>query len=236
MKRVGLAAALVMLCASSASAESVRAMTARAAEHIAEWNYSDARPLIEALHAQAPTLPETIFLRAEMAFLDGKYKSAIEILETLPPNKQKRRVERLSSLISSTLVATDGFKSYQSRNGHFEILYKPGKDEVIVELAGDALERAYEAIGDDLGYRPQHPVRVELLERPKDLAKTSTLTENDIRTTGTIALCKYNKLMAVTPRATVFGYAWIDTLVHEYVHYVVSVKAATECPCGFTKA
>jgi tetratricopeptide (TPR) repeat protein len=26
----------------------------------------------------------------------------------------------------------------------------------------------------------------------------------------------------VTPRATIFGYQWMDTLVHEYVHYVVS--------------
>jgi len=29
-------------------------------------------------------------------------------------------------------------------------------------------------------------------------------------------------LMVVSPRATVFGYPWMDTLVHEYVHYVVS--------------
>ena len=40
----------------------------------------------------------------------------------------------------------------------------------------------------------------------------STLTEKEIETTGTIALCKYGKLMIVTPRATVFGYPWMDTL------------------------
>ena len=50
----------------------------------------------------------------------------------------------------------------------------------------------------------------------------SPLTETDIETTGTIALSKYNKLMVVSPRATIFGYPWMDTLAHEYTHLVVS--------------
>jgi tetratricopeptide (TPR) repeat protein len=58
----------------------------------------------------------------------------------------------------------------------------------------------------------------------------STLTEKEIETTGTIALCKYNKLMVVTPRATLFGYPWMDTLAHEYVHHVVSTASADEVP------
>jgi tetratricopeptide (TPR) repeat protein len=77
-------------------------------------------------------------------------------------------------------------------------------------------------IGEDLGYEPNEPVRVEILSHPSDLARVSTLTAGEIETTGTIALCKYNKLMVVTPRATVLGYKWMDTMVHEYVHYAVS--------------
>ncbi|HLL23320.1 MAG TPA: hypothetical protein VK427_14380, partial [Kofleriaceae bacterium] len=55
-----------------------------------------------------------------------------------------------------------------------------------------------------------------------DLAKLSPLTEQDIETTGTIALSKYNKLMVVSPRATIFGYPWMDTLAHEYTHLLVA--------------
>ena len=33
---------------------------------------------------------------------------------------------------------------------------------------------------------------------------------------------KYNKLMVVSPRATLFGYPWMDTLAHEYTHLLVS--------------
>ena len=50
----------------------------------------------------------------------------------------------------------------------------------------------------------------------------SPLTEAEIETTGTIALSKYNKLMVVSPRATLFGYPWMDTLAHEYTHLVVA--------------
>jgi tetratricopeptide (TPR) repeat protein len=73
-------------------------------------------------------------------------------------------------------------------------------------------------------------VRVEILGAPADLARVSTLTEKEIETTGTIALCKYGKLMVVTPRATVFGYPWMDTMVHEYVHYVVSRMSHDKVP------
>ena len=65
----------------------------------------------------------------------------------------------------------------------------------------------------------------------------SPLTEDEIETTGTIALSKYNKLMVVSPRATLFGYPWMDTLAHEYTHLVVSRGSrTTPCRCGCRRA
>jgi tetratricopeptide (TPR) repeat protein len=58
----------------------------------------------------------------------------------------------------------------------------------------------------------------------------SPLSETEIETTGTIALSKYNKLMVVSPRATIFGYPWMDTLAHEYTHLVVSRVAHDAVP------
>src|SRR5205823_2133054 len=117
-----------------------------------------------------------------------------------------------------------------SSKGHFVISYAPGADEVIVDLAGDTLEAAYDALGSDLGYTPDEPVRVEILGKPADLAKMSPLTEDEIETTGTIALSKYNKLMVVSPRATLTGYPWMDTLNHEYTHLVVSAVSHDTVP------
>ena len=73
--------------------------------------------------------------------------------------------------------------------------------------------------------------------RPRALSRLSPLTVEEIRTSGTIALCKYNKLMVVSPRALVTGYTWQDTLAHEYTHYLITrEERRTRSPSGCTKA
>lgn len=202
----------------------------RAARLLASWQFDQARALIDELARERPRAPETRYLRGELAFLDGRYAEALAAIEGLPDRAVGGNVGALRALATSTYETTRGFAVARSRGGHFEIHYPPGKDEVIVDLAGDVLEAAYDALADDLGYRPDTPIRVEILSDPADLARVSTLTESEIATTGTIALCKYGKLMVVTPRATIFGYPWMDTLTHEYVHYVVSRASHDQVP------
>jgi hypothetical protein len=74
------------------------------------------------------------------------------------------------------------------------------------------------------------PVRVEIYPEVADLAKVSPLTEKEIETSGTIALCKFNRLMIVSPRALVTGYPWLDTLNHEYTHYVITHVSKNTVP------
>lgn len=194
----------------------------RAARMIRDWRYDEARALVRKLEADAPDLPEVRYLGAELAFIEGAYDRVLTLLEGIDDKAAAGNVGELRRLAASTMAVTRDFVSRPSSGGHFVIWYAPGKDEVIAELAGDVLEAAYRVLGEDLGYRASEPIRVEILGRPADLAQLSPLTESEIETTGTIALCKYGKLMVVSPRATVFGYPWMDTLVHEYVHYVVS--------------
>jgi tetratricopeptide (TPR) repeat protein len=82
----------------------------------------------------------------------------------------------------------------------------------------------------DLGYAPPGKIRVEIVSSADELAKVSTLTKEAIRTTGTIAICKFNKLMVTSPKAVVTGYDWLDTVSHEYVHLVVSRKSRNTVP------
>ena len=194
----------------------------KASRLLTEWRYDEARELIDTIVAATPDAAETKYLQAELAFMDGKYLEASNLLEGLEDDDVSGNVGYLRTLTMSTFGVTVGFAQRDSSDGHFRIYYPPGKDEVIVDLAGDVLEAAYRVLAVDFGYSPDEQVRIELLEKPANLAQLSTLTEKEIETTGTIALCKYNKLMVVSPRATLFGYPWMDTLVHEYVHYVVS--------------
>ena len=190
----------------------------------------EAREAVADLVAKSPDLAEVKWLAAELAFHEGRYQDAIDGLDGLADDSVDGRVGQTRGLATSTLSVTKDFLSKKSSGGHFEIFYPSGPDEVIVDLAGDALEAAYDAVGDDLGWKPDQPVRVELLANPSDLAKLSPLSESEIETTGTIALSKYNKLMVVSPRATLTGYPWMDTLCHEYVHLVVSAVSHDTVP------
>lgn len=220
--------AALALCAVGLGAAAAEARSPLAGEYIKaarllrDWRYEEARVLLGALEARAPNAAETRYLAAELAFAEGAYERALQLLDGVDDDIAGGNVGVLRSLAASTLEVTRDFVSRPSSRGHFVILYAPGKDEVIAELAGDVLEAAYRELGADFGYHPSEPVRVELLGKPSDLARLSPLSEAEIETTGTIALCKYNKLMVVSPRATLFGYPWMDTLVHEYVHFVVS--------------
>jgi Flp pilus assembly protein TadD len=181
----------------------------------------EARAVVADLVTRDPGAVEVRWLVAELAFLDGAYQQAIDQLAGLPDDALDGQVGATRRLAASTLEVVGGFATTRSARGHFVIAHGP-QDDVIVELAAEALEVAYDALGDDLGLRPAGPIRVELLARPAELARVSPLTEREIETTGTIALSKYNKLMVVSPRATLTGYPWLDTLCHEYAHLVIS--------------
>ena len=194
----------------------------KAARFLQASRLDEARALLAELEKRASDAAEVKWLKAELAFQTGDYARAIELLDKVPNDAVDGLVGSTRKLATSTLSVTETFIEQKSPKGHFVIRFAPGPDATIAQLAGEVLDAAWETVGTDLGLKPADPIRVELLGAPADLAKLSPLTESEIETTGTIALSKYNKLMVVSPRATIFGYPWMDTLAHEYTHLVVS--------------
>lgn len=227
--------AVVALCALPGPVDARRDRTVtgdviKAARMLQTARLDDARTLLADLEKRAADTAEIKWLRAELAFQTGDYAGAVKLLDKVPDEAVEGLVGATRKLALSTLSVTETFAEKTSPKGHFIIRYAPGPDATIAELAGEVLDAAWETVGADLGLSPTDPVRVELLGAPSDLAKLSPLTESDIETTGTIALSKYNKLMVVSPRATIFGYPWMDTLAHEYTHLVVSRVAHDTVP------
>ncbi|TMQ04297.1 MAG: tetratricopeptide repeat protein [Deltaproteobacteria bacterium] len=217
--------ALAALAAPPADARRDRTVAGdviKAARFLQTSRLDDARAVLGDLQKRAADTQDVRWLQAELAFQSGDYPGALKLLDKLPDDAVDGLVGQTRRLAASTLSVTEGFAEARSPRGHFVIRYAPGPDATIAGLAGEVLDAAWDAIGADLGLRPADAIRVELLGAPTDLAKLSPLTETDIETTGTIALSKYNKLMVVSPRATIFGYPWMDTLAHEYTHLIVS--------------
>lgn len=194
----------------------------RAARLLATTRLADAAALIKDLAIRAPESQDVKWLQAELAFQIGDYVGSVAALTGVRDDVMDGMAGTTRKLAASTLAITKSFAETTSPEGHFAIRYAPGPDAAIAGLAGEILDRAWSVVGDDLGLSPSDVIRVEILAEPADLAKLSPLTEAEIENTGTIALSKYGKLMLVSPRATLFGYPWMDTLAHEYTHLVVS--------------
>ena len=180
-----------------------------------------AREIAPAVRAH-PHDPEWAFVEGDLLLNEGQYARAAARLgeATKLRGEVGAEARTLRDLAQATAETTQGFVAL--RGQHFVVWHAPGKDALLASYALDTLERAYQALGDDLGWRPSEPVRVEIYPELADLARVSTLTLKEIQTSGTIALCKYNRLMIVSPRALLAGYPWLDTLNHEYTHYVVT--------------
>ncbi|HEY0251652.1 MAG TPA: tetratricopeptide repeat protein [Kofleriaceae bacterium] len=219
--------AVLLLIALSTAADARRDRTVagdviKAARLLQSSRLDEARTVLADLEKRAGDNPDVKWLHAELEFQTGDYAGAVKALDKVPDDAADGMAGQTKKLAASTLAVTEAFTETKSPKGHFIIRYAPGKDAAIADLAGEVLDSAWDTIGDDVGLHPADPIRVEILGAPADLARMSPLTEAEIETTGTIALSKYNKLMVVSPRATLFGYPWMDTLAHEYTHLIVS--------------
>jgi len=220
-----------LLAAPPAVADSLEAARARAWKHLAAWDIEAAGKEINSLSAASPANPAVMRLQAHHAFLRGRYAEAVSLIMPLAEAQPgDKRLLAMAGLYASTHNVVKDFKEVPTSGGHFILAFTPGVDEVLVRYADQALEQAYERLGEIFRFRPAEPIRVEIYPRVSNLADVSPLKESEIRATGTIALCKYNRLMIVSPRALVYGYDWLDTLAHEYIHLLVTRRSRNTVP------
>ena len=234
LRRGFLALALMVIFASIAStAHAEPSLSLPQIDHLLEeMELELAEAAIAEHEAEDPLAPDTLYLRSRALFFEGSYVDALSyvdqamMLSESPPYYLSSH----RALVAATVEEVQGYAEHRTGDGHFLIYYQPGRDEVLVQHAEETLEAAYREIGADFGYFPPEPVRVEIYPRTKSLANVSSLSQEAIETSGTIALCKYNRLMVTSPRSLVRGYGWRDTLSHEYVHLVVQRLTGTRVP------
>jgi tetratricopeptide (TPR) repeat protein len=255
---LGLVAALVLTTGPAATGRPRDEALLRVRLLIHEWRIEEAYAALQPLVASRARDPEVELLQGELLFLRGEYEAAAERMKAALDrdraklqNGEAQEARGLAELAASTAAVTRGFVEARSPGGHFIFRYRRGKDEVLIPYAGEALEKARLALAQDFGGAapqapggpggqgpagaadaalPSAPVRVEIYDEVADLARVSTLTLQEIETSGTIALCKWNRLMIVSPKALVRGYPWVDTLTHEYAHFIISRVSRNTVP------
>ena len=224
---------LLALLLSAASADQISAQAEKAEVALQAWDLTGLQGAVDELVAADPDAQLTALYMARLLFEQGKYDEAAKAFEAadtrgqLSPRAQGRLAAELK-LARAAADETRGDDVHES--AHFVLKTPKGKDALLAPYALAALEKAYAGLTQDLGVKPASKIRVEVYESAKSLAHVSPLTVEQIKTSGTIALCKYSRLMLTSPKALLRGYPWLDTISHEFVHYLVTQKGRNTVP------
>lgn len=156
--------------------------------------------LLEAGRATDSNVPAAIYLLGE-----GKYEEALTHAQE----------PWLKAYLTDLIAVTAPLKRFESE--HF-VLYTPPHQTFLKEYALPALEKTAEHLNVLFAHRPKGKIRVEIYANKEDFSKASTLSLETLERSGAIGICKFHRLMIMSPQSLPLGYRWLDALSHEYLH------------------
>jgi tetratricopeptide (TPR) repeat protein len=202
-------------------------------ENLEAWDVDGATRAL----GQMPLGAEKEVRTAILALYQGGYAAAEARLASLIASEGESMDEDLLELGQYYLAIARGSQTalgaavpVTSEDGRFEAVFADPKDELLAPYLFDAMAKAYDELGADTDTHPPPPIRYEFYDEPEKLAMVTTLTIDNIQTTGTVGITKYLKVMMITPRVMLYGYGWLDTAVHEYAHYVITMRTRDNAP------
>jgi tetratricopeptide (TPR) repeat protein len=196
----------------------------RANAALEHWDVARAGAIAERLATAHLDSVEARLTLARAHFLAGRYDDTLAMLDEVTrlapaPSPFARQASDFRDFVAP--LARLGRSFAVEESDHFRFHFVDGPDRVLAGRGLQALEACRLALEEDLGFAPGDKVRVEIFPDAESFEKASTLTRDEIETSGTIALCKFNRLMVLSPRLVLRGFPWTDTLCHEYTHYVL---------------
>lgn len=172
--------------------------------------------------------PLSKYILGKVYFHQGRYEEAVSLIREaslgIPDNQEWRE---FLIFAEKTNEITGEFQSYKTE--HFNIMVSK-KDSILVDYIKEYMEGIYERIGEELEYFPEGKMRIEIYPGPEEFGLASGLSTKEMEVSGAIGICKFNKIMILSPRCLMFGYRWVDALAHEYTHFLIIRITGNNCP------
>jgi tetratricopeptide (TPR) repeat protein len=172
---------------------------------------------------------QAYYYKSLVEYYKGNYAEALEYGRGVEMSHNTVS-EKFNPLDYFLKVSEFGLNFKEINTKHFNIRYVHPKDRILISYAEAVLEKAYYEVGLDIDYYPKGRTVVEIYPDLKSFTEASTLSENEIKTTGVVGICKFNRIMILSPRLLPKGFSWFDTLTHEYTHYLVFIKSQNKTP------
>ncbi|MCB9687160.1 MAG: redoxin family protein [Alphaproteobacteria bacterium] len=198
-----------------------------------ELDVDCAERALVAMNAENSSNPEVLAALAHTRFYDGRYPEALDAMRKAVDAGHEDRWEELA-LYERTTYATANW--VEERRGRFAVRFRPGLDAMLIDEAFGAIQGSDEHIAPLLGGSPPGVSRLELYPDGRSFIAASSLTRDDVETTGVVGLAKWSRLLITSPRALPRGYPWQDTIGHEYIHLMVAHHTADRAPVWLQEA
>jgi tetratricopeptide (TPR) repeat protein len=206
--------------AHAASAPEVRAC-------LASNDVACAQSAVDEMGAASSRDGEIVALAAETAFYAGRYTDAAELMKKAVDQGYADPWDDLGLYQRTAEVMQDWA---EVRSERFIVRYRPGVDAILVDDALETLESVEKHVTPLLGGPPPGPIVLEIYPDGRSFIACSSLTKENVMTTGVVALSKWSRLLLTSPRALGRGYEWKDTVAHEYIHLVVAHHTGDRAP------
>lgn len=230
---LGCVAALAAPATSSVSHAGPPSPSAAFRDALDAWELDRAQAILDS----QPDTPQRRLSEGVVLVYAARYAEAQKKLadlvaaQSLDDPDSQRTAQHYLDLATGALTALgDAPTVIEDPNSKFQAVFASPKDELLAPYFFDAMSTAYTTVGDAFGVYPDAPIRFEFLDDSAKLALVTPLSLDAIYTTGTIGITKYKRVMMISPRVMLQGYGWLDAAVHEYVHYVVTIRTHDLAP------
>jgi tetratricopeptide (TPR) repeat protein len=183
------------------------------------WQSEAARRWAETLLAREPEHTGGRYVLAQALFYLGRYQEALATFDQLLQTVPHPRFQAYREFVAHTIQSVAGLQPLET--AHFQILLDPERDAALVPYVTEVLERSYERLGEIFQFKPTEKIRVEIFPTQDTFYPASSLSARDIEVSGAVGICKFDKIMLLSPRNLARGYRWTDALSHEYIHYIL---------------
>jgi hypothetical protein len=164
-------------------------------------------------------------LQALLALYAGRYEDARAAVEAVDAKDDWTVREKV--YLRDLTRAASGFTEVPS--DHFLLRVRP-EDAFLSDYALRALGNAHSKMGETFNVALDTAVVVEIYPDEESFSAASTLSHETLERSGAVGICKFGRLMILSPKNLPMGYRWLDALAHEYDHYLINRLSGGLCP------
>ena len=176
-----------------------------------------------------PKIPGVAYEYARLAMYNGDCDEAAKRLA--PANVQAMPdAGPLLNIARDCMRAMAGTVTVKDDLHGVIVRFQDDADAPLASLIGETIEKHRAVLAKDLGVEMPRPTRVEVVRDQFSLSAMTGLAYEAARTTGTVAIAKWGRVIMISPRAPSLGYAWRDTLAHELTHLALSRGTLDRAP------